>query len=79
VFNSSKDLKCNINFSAVGEEGSEKLKIKNVSDSKGSKYLFSRNKIQQLNLEKARPKTIDLTIESPFKLSLKAEAHDLQQ
>jgi len=79
VFNSSKDLKCNINFSAVGEEGSEKLKIKNVSDSKGSKYLFSGNKIQQLNLEKARPKTIDLTIESPFKLSLKAEAHDLQQ
>ncbi len=79
IFNSSKDLKCNINISAVGEEGSERLRIKNVTDSKGSKYLFSGNKIQQLNLEKNKLKAIDVTIVSPFKLSLKAEAHDLQQ
>jgi len=79
VLDSSRALKCNLNFSAVGEEGSEKLRIKNVSDSKGLKYLFSGNKIQQLSLEKDKPLTIDVTIESPFKLSLKTEAHDLQQ
>jgi hypothetical protein len=78
VFHSNKDLKCNLNLSAVGEEGSEKLLITDVTDNKNSKYLFSANKIQQVKLIKDQPKTIDVTINSPFKLSLKVTAHDLQ-
>ena len=78
VVHSIKDLKCNISLSAVGEEGSEKLKIINVTGQQSSKYLFSGNKIQQLKLIKDELNTMDVTIETPFKLSLKVEAHDLQ-
>ena len=79
VVKSLRDIKCNLNLAAVGEEGSEKLKIIAVSDGHSSKYLFSGNKIQQLKFKKDETKIIDVAIESPFKLSLKTEAHDLQQ
>ncbi len=79
LLRSNKDLRCNVNLSAIGEEGSEKLKILNVSDNYNTKYLYSGNKIQHMRFSEGELKEIDVNIESPIKLSLKIEAHDLQQ
>jgi hypothetical protein len=78
LLKSERELKCNINLIAVGEDGSEKLKISKVTDNKNSKYLYSGNKIQQVKFSSSEHKQIDVEIESPIKLSLKVELHDLQ-
>lgn len=78
LLKSDKELWCNVNLIAVGEDGAEKLTISNVTDTKNSKYLYSGNKIQRVKFSAGEHKEIDVDIESPIKLSLKVELHDLQ-
>lgn len=79
LLKSDKELRCNVNLIAVGEEGSEKLKISNVSDKNNFKYLYSGNKIQQMKFYPGEKKEFDVEIQSPIKLALKVELNDLQQ
>ncbi|HMG83712.1 MAG TPA: hypothetical protein VK559_11800 [Ferruginibacter sp.] len=76
---SPTDTKCTLKILAVGEEGSEPIRLKNVFDDEGTRYLFSGNKIQHFKFEKGVTKELKIMLESPIKISLNVEAHDIQQ
>lgn len=79
IVRSKKDIKSTLKLAAVGEEGGENLRIVDVYDDKRSKFFFSGNKIQQFSLIQNVTKEFNIVVESPFKLALKIEAHDIQQ
>ncbi len=70
--------KCNLKLTAVGEEGSEKIKITKVIDSSGHTPHFNGNSIHSIPLEKNKDTKLIVTIESSIKYSLKIEIYDLQ-
>ncbi len=69
--------KCHVKLIAVGEEGSEKLKITKVVDSTGFTPHFSGNTIHSIYLEEDKEIKMTVSIESPFKYSLKIDAYAL--
>ena len=78
VINSNIDGKSNIKVRAVGEEGSEKVKIKQVDDPRGLKYKISNNCIHGFLLEKDKDIKIKLILEDKQKCSLNIEAYEVQ-
>ncbi|HVZ97798.1 MAG TPA: hypothetical protein VG847_13040 [Chitinophagaceae bacterium] len=70
--------KCYLKLTAIGEEGSEKLKITKVIDASGYALHFSGNIIHGIYLEGGKETKMNVTIESPIKYSLKIDAYALQ-
>lgn len=69
--------KCHLKLIAVGEEGSEKLKITKVIDSTGFTPHFGGNTIHSIYLEEGKVIKMNVSIESPIKYSLKIDAYAL--
>lgn len=70
--------KCNLKLIAVGEEGSEKIKITDVTDSEGGTYHFNMNNIHGVSLSNTQSTSLNIKVSSPFKYSLKIEAYAVQ-
>ncbi|MBI2966706.1 MAG: hypothetical protein HYY40_02700 [Bacteroidetes bacterium] len=70
--------RCNLKLTAVGEEGSEKLKISKVVSAGGHTPHFTGNNIHSINLEEGKEMKLNVTIDSPIKFSLKIDAYALQ-
>ncbi len=69
--------KCNLKLIAVGEEGSEKLKITKVIGASDNKPHFANNYIHGVYLEEGKEIKYNVTIESQIKFSLKIDAYAL--
>lgn len=78
IVRSQEDKKCTLKFSAVGEEGADSLQLLGVTDANNNKYLFSGNKIQHFSLGKDVTKEFEITIRTPYKVSLKIVANEVQ-
>ena len=78
ILESHIDGKCNIKIRAVGEEGSEKVRIKAINDPRGIKYKISNNCIHGFNLEKDKVIKCLLLLEDKQKCSLNLEAYEIQ-
>lgn len=79
IIKSELDGKCKLKLSAVGEEGSEKLQITEVSDQQGNRYAATGHRIQGVPLVAGAELKLNIKVKSPLKLSLKLEGYALQQ
>jgi len=77
VIRSQIDAKSNLKFRAIGEEGSEKVKIKKVLDPRNVNYKISNNCIYGFYLEKDKEIRIKLFLEDKLKCSLNMEAYEI--
>lgn len=75
---SKLDGKCNIKIKAIGEEGSEKVRIKQIVDPRGLNYKISNNCIHGFQLEKDKEIKFKLMLEDKQKCSLNLEAYEIQ-
>jgi hypothetical protein len=73
-----KSIKCGLKLSAVGEEGSESIKILEAKDSEGNDCFPTGNKIQNVQLKKDVANSFNVLIESSFKIALKVDAYVVQ-
>lgn len=71
--------KCKLKLIAMGEEGREKVNIKEVNDDLGNRYSSAGNRINGINIDTGQELNLNVEINSPSKLSIKLEAYDLQQ
>jgi len=75
VLKSKVDGKCNLKITAIGEEGSEKLTLKQVVDQTGFVPFFSGNNIQSIYLTKGQDTRMYIGFESAIKISLKVDIY----
>jgi hypothetical protein len=78
LISSTINRKCNIKIRAIGEEGSEKVKIKQIVDPRGLNYKISNNCIHGFQLEKDKEIKFRLKLEDKQKCSLNLEAYEIQ-
>lgn len=77
IIKSNIDSKCNLKFKAMGEEGSEKIKIIKISDPRNFNYKVSNNLIHGFYLEKNKELRFRLFLEDKIKCALKIEAYEV--
>ncbi len=68
--------KCNLKFKAVGEEGSEKVRIKKVIDPRNLNYKLSNNCVHGFYLEENKEIRFSLILVDKLKCSLNLEAYE---
>ncbi len=78
VLKSNIDCKCQLRLQAIGEEGSEKVDISEVQDSKGNKVHARGNRIISVYLHKNAEIKLNVKINSNFKYSIKVNAYEVQ-
>lgn len=70
--------RCDLKFKASGEDGSEKVKIIGISDSRGLNYKFTNNVIKGFYLEENKEHTLKIKLENKLRCSLIMEAYEVQ-
>jgi len=70
--------RCDIRLRAIGEDGSEKVKLIKIVDPRGYTYKFTNNCIKGFYLEESKELTIKITFENKLKFSLSLEAYEIQ-
>ncbi len=70
--------KCNLYFKAIGEEGDEKIRIKEIIDPRGYNYKVTNNKVHGFYIENNKEAKIKLLLKDKIKCSLKVEAYEIQ-
>ena len=75
---SDEDRNCRLNFFAVGDEGSDKVKILKAFDKFKQPIRSTSNKISHIQLFKNTEIELFIHIESSTKYALKVYAYELQ-
>lgn len=77
IIKGEEDLKCKLKFFAIGEEGTEKVKIIEVRDDSGNKFSATGQRINGIHLKKDDELRLYVKIDSLFKISLKMNVYAL--
>jgi hypothetical protein len=78
IISGNYDGKCNIKIVALGDEGSEKIKIKEIVDPRGLKCKVSNNVIMGFHMDDGEAIKIKVLLEEKIKVSLKVEAYEIR-
>ncbi len=71
--------RCNIKIIALGDEGSDKIKINEILDPRGYKYKLNNNCVMGFYMNDGEQVKLKLILEDKLKVALKAEAYEIRQ